>query len=50
MQYTCMVHMNCDKDYGGKTFSYILDVKMHIVLYIGLVSSSRAYGYKFGIG
>ena len=24
-----MVHMNCDIDYGGQTFSYISDIKMH---------------------
>ena len=23
-----MVHVNCDKDYGGKTFSNILDINI----------------------
>ena len=24
-----MVHVNCGINYGGQTFSYILDIKMH---------------------
>ena len=30
--YNKQVHVNCDIDYGGQTFSYILDMKMHYLV------------------